>query len=324
MIFILEKILNPDLYHGEGVKGDFFEGWYFKVSDKEGKNVFSIIPGIYKGKDEEASHSFIQILDGNKVKYNYVRFRRDDFNYLKNSFHIFIKGNVFSLDGINLNIKNDGIDVKGHLRFKDVIKWPGTIINPGSMGFYNYLSFMECYSQVSALDGKVDGYIKIDDKEFDFNGGKIYIEKNWGKKFPQSWIWVQSNNFDNGDVAFTCSIGRVPFLFGSFSGFLVGFILNGEFYKFTTMNRSKMEILRNGRDVVLSFINGNISLNVKTKSNEEDFMLCYGPTDDGMVPLVNEALNGVIEVELREKGELLYKGIGYATGIEYGGDESQL
>lgn len=46
------------------------------------------------------------------------------------------------------------------------------MINPGSMGFYNYLKFMECYSQVCALDGDIIGALEIDNKVVDFTGGR--------------------------------------------------------------------------------------------------------------------------------------------------------
>ncbi|EKY26723.1 hypothetical protein HMPREF0216_01908 [Clostridium celatum DSM 1785] len=41
------------------------------------------------------------------------------------------------------------------------------------MGFYNYLNFMECYSQVCALDGGIYGYLKLNNKEIDFTDGKM-------------------------------------------------------------------------------------------------------------------------------------------------------
>ncbi|MDS0524252.1 hypothetical protein NNC19_01090 [Clostridium sp. SHJSY1] len=46
------------------------------------------------------------------------------------------------------------------------------------MGFYNYLDFMECYSQVCAVDGYIRGKLYINEEEIDFTGGKVYVEKN--------------------------------------------------------------------------------------------------------------------------------------------------
>lgn len=50
-------------------------------------------------------------------------------------------------------------------------------------------------------------------------------------------------------------------------------------------------------------------------------MLCYGPKNGRMVPLVNETLNGRVKLKLinEKNGEIIFKGKGYCCGIEYGG-----
>jgi len=153
----MKTILNPDLYHGGKKEKDFFEGWYFKIVDKDNLYKFAFIPGISLGKSSNEHHSFIQIVDGFDTKYNYLRFDKSDFKFDNSStdFKIGVNSNIFSLDKINLNLKYDNRSIKGNLLFKNIIKWKGSIINPGSMGFYNYLNFMECYSQVCALNGDI-------------------------------------------------------------------------------------------------------------------------------------------------------------------------
>lgn len=319
---MFKTILNPDLYHGKHKKTNFFEGWYFKIADKSGKNVLALIPGISKAKDPIHHHSFIQILDGMDKTYNYVKGSESDFHYSEDAFDIDVFGNKFSENSIDIDIARKEKSVKGKLEFKNIKKWPDTLLNPGSMGYYNYLKFMECYSQVTVMDGDITGSLVVDEKQIDFDEGKIYIEKNWGKEFPRSWIWVQSNSFEDKSVAFTCSIGRVPLGPISFSGFLVGIYVKNDFYEFTTINRAKVQIKRNDEDVELVFSRKNYRLSVKTKSKKEDFLLCKGPREGKMVPLVNEALTGDVALELVDtaSNKIIYKGTGKATGIEYGGE----
>ena len=45
---------------------NYFEGWYFKIVDKEEKNIYAIIPGISFG-NEENIQVFIQFFDGINV-----------------------------------------------------------------------------------------------------------------------------------------------------------------------------------------------------------------------------------------------------------------
>lgn len=63
-----------------------------------------------------------------------------------------------------------------------------------------------------------------------------------GEEFSVFLYLIQGNCFENGEVSLSCSIGHVPFLFTSFTGFLIGIYVNGEFYKFTTINRSTISI----------------------------------------------------------------------------------
>ncbi|GAA0176723.1 hypothetical protein SH2C18_00950 [Clostridium sediminicola] len=318
------KKINPDVFHSSFKGNEFFEGWYFKIVSKDRKIVLAIIPGISRAEKEEDSHSFIQLLSGVKTEYSYIKYDLKEFTYTKNKFDICVDKNLFSLKGINININNRNKIIKGKLTFNEIKKWPDSVLNPGSMGFYNHLNFMECYSQVCALDGKIEGNLAVDGEEYNFNGGNVYIEKNWGRAFPESWIWIQTNSFKQRNAAFTCSTGKVPFFAGSFKGFLVALLIDNKFYKFTTINRSKMKIELLGNDMKLSFKRKNLLLTVITKTEKEKFMLCYGPKDGKMIPLVKESLCGEVKIELinEKKQELIFRDTGYCSGIEYGGEYS--
>lgn len=319
---MIKEIRNPDMYHGWNKKRNFFEGWYFKIADRNSENVFAVIPGMSKGKTEEHSHSFIQFLNGMETRYSYVKFNAGDFACSRDEFKININDNAFSLNGIHLNLNSEEVHARGQLLFNNMKKWPDTFMNPGSMGFYNYLAFMECYSQVCALDGTVQGCMDVNGRNIDFTGGRVYVEKNWGKAFPRSWIWTQSNSFKDGNVAFTCSMGTVPFMVGSFNGFLAGLMIDHEFYSFTSMNGSKVAVERKGRDVCMLFSRRNLRLKVETSSAEDKFMLCMGPHDGQMIPLVRENLKGKVFIELTDAQErrTIFSGTGMCTGIEYGGE----
>jgi len=322
-----KSILNPDNYHGNNKKSNFFEGWYFKLVDSDTSNVISIIPGIYLGKSQENSHSFIQILQGNKVNYSYKKFKKDEFHSKNNTeFNINIANNNFSLKEISLNI-NDNIDtISGCISFENLLKWPDSILNPGSMGYYNFIPFMQCYSQVCVMDMDLHGSLCINGEEIDFNGGKGYIEKNWGSDFPYSWTWVQCNNFSNRKASISCSIGHIPLMLTSFRGFLIGLYIDAKFYKFTTINKSTLTIVQKDIDVVITTENKKYKLIIETKTDKSTFMLCMGPRDDKMVPLVEENLKATVKVTLIDKSvsKTIFCEIGLCCGIEYGGDQQMI
>lgn len=315
----MNTILNPDLYHGKNKKNNFFEGWYFKIVSKDNKYTFAFIPGVSFSKD---SHCFVQILQGEKNTYNYFRYPINSFYYSNNPFYIRIDKNFFSLDRLFLDISQKNLNIIGSLSFHNIIKWKDSIINPGSMGFYNYLKFMECYSQVCALNGNINGTLTINGELIDFNGGKLYIEKNWGRSFPVEWLWIQSNCFNDSIATITCSLGEIPFPIKNFRGFLIGVTVNDKFYKFTTINRSKLYLNSINNDISLTTTHKNLKLSLKTSSNKDNFMLCYGPMNGKMIPYVRETLTATVEMELLDmkNNKIIFNGIGSNAGIEYGGN----
>ncbi|MBN2105474.1 hypothetical protein JW835_15655, partial [bacterium] len=61
MMNFLKRKLNPACYQGIRNNSQHFEGWYFKVVDKDQQNLYAIIPGVFIDKNKTNSHSFIQI-----------------------------------------------------------------------------------------------------------------------------------------------------------------------------------------------------------------------------------------------------------------------
>ncbi len=233
-----------------------------------------------------------------------------------------IDNNAFYMNGLSLEIKQDNVDLRGYITFSHITKWNDTTMNPGSMGFYNYIPFMECYSQVCVINGLCNGIINLNGEVIDFTGGKIYIEKNWGKSFPLEWLWVQCNSFKDNRCTLTCSLGHIPFPIKSFRGFLIAVTIDDTFYKFTTINKSKIEVNLED-DVEVIATNKNLRLLFKTSSNKDDFILCYGPKNGEMKPYVNESLISKVYVKLENTStkEIIYEGIGYNAGIEFGGNK---
>ncbi|MFO7951462.1 MAG: tocopherol cyclase family protein [Bacillota bacterium] len=318
----LKSLRNPDLYHGRRGK-NYFEGWYFKLVDNQMKNAFAFIPGVFFSPDGEYDHAFIQVVDGMKRTYQYERFTTNEFSAAKDTFLVNVAGSSFGRSGIDFSLAREGANIKGRVDFRNHLGWPDNFLNPGSMGFYNYIPGMQCYAQVCAMDFDLKGSLEINEQPVNFSAGKGYIEKNWGSTFPYSWIWIQCNNFRKAQASLSCSLAHIPFPVHSFRGFLIGLYVDGWFYKFTTMNRSKAEITQKGSDVVMRLKNRCHSLTIDCKTNSEDFIRLNGPRGGQMVPLVQENLQGRVNVILKEKasGKVIYEDHGRCAGVEYGGDQ---
>ena len=325
---MLQPIFNPDLYHGRVPMRRFFEGWYFKLVSSVSNRAFAFIPGIFWGSDETQHHAFLQVLDGHRRAYRYVRYPASSFSASKRA-PLSIRvgsGSEFDLSQIRIAVDEQDLNIQGTVRLRGLVPWPSSLLAPGSMGRYNFLLGMQCYSQVSAMDVLLEGTLQVNGESIDFNGGRGYIEKNWGNAFPYSWIWVQANNFEKVPAAVSCSIGHIPLRFTSFRGFLMGVQYEDRFFEFTTMNRSQLRIEASQPDVRLEVANKKHRLVLHTTSDPDSYIQCLGPRDGDMIPLVDETLQGTVELELYDQasGNCLLQDVSHHAGLEYGGDQRRV
>ncbi|RPI92529.1 MAG: hypothetical protein EHM32_09050, partial [Spirochaetales bacterium] len=77
-----------------------------------------------------------------------------------------------------------------------------------------------------------------------FEGGRGYIEKDWGTSFPESWIWLQGNTFPDGETSFMLSIAKIPWRGRHFNGFLCFLYAGGTLHRFMTYTGARINEIR--------------------------------------------------------------------------------
>lgn len=246
----LRRIKTPILYQGINKWKNYFEGWYFKQVSEDGRTVISIIPGISLGENDP--HCFIQVITTRESEDNlknsslmteYFRFRLDEFKYLDDPFSIEIRENIFSETGVSLLLESETIKIEGQINFGPLLGIVKNLRQPGIMGFFGYIPNMECFHEIISMSHFLEGTLELNGEKIQFENGKGYIEKDWGISFPKSYLWIQSNHFDGTDAAFMCSVAHIPFLVGSFKGFICNLCLDGTEYRFAIYNGSRLELL---------------------------------------------------------------------------------
>lgn len=311
---------NHENYHGWFKKKKFFEGWYFKLVDRKGENAIAVIPGI--AMDTAGNRqSFIQVLDGKKVTAAYYKFPAVAFVASKDQFDVAIENNRFNIDGMRIDLPA----LNGEIQFSSHFLWPKKITAPGIMGWYSFVPFMECYHQVVSMDYDLSGKLKIQDTEIDFTGGKGYLEKDWGRSFPSSWIWMQSNHFSEPRTSFKLSVAKIPWLSGAFVGFICAFLLNGKLIKFATYTGAKLnKVVIGENEITVELADKNYHLTV-TAIKAPGAELA-APVLGFMEGRVKESMSALINIQLRDKKEnrLIFNDTGYHAGLEIAGKTDEL
>ncbi|MEM9820440.1 MAG: tocopherol cyclase family protein [Bacteroidota bacterium] len=309
---------NPDMYHGWGRQQNYFEGWYFKIVDPKEQYVFAIIPGIAMEPDGK-KQAFIQVLDGKACKAAYHKFAAEDFQANDQVFGLQLEKQFFSDHTLRLNLP----ELKGELKLNQLYRWPKMLGAPGIMGWYSFVPFMQCYHGVVSMNHTLTGQLDIGGQTVHFDGGKGYLEKDWGRSFPSSWIWTQSNHFDAEDpVSIMASIARIPWLGSHFIGYIVGFLFQGQLYRFATYTGAMMKAQLGEEQIDLAFKDRRYRLVIKAQKGPGGELV--SPLSGAMTGKVNESMQARLHVQFYDQEKLRFEGEGRNAGLEAAGPVEEL
>ncbi|MGD8398233.1 MAG: tocopherol cyclase family protein [Anaerolineae bacterium] len=325
MFNFFRNILHPARYHGHDKRPPFFEGWYYKLVSEGGRQRYAIIPGIFLSDDPDRQHAFVQVLDGVTGRSAYHRYPADAFWAARDAFHLRIGDSDFTADRIRLNVEGEELGVQGELRFEGITPWPVRLTSPGIMGWYAWVPFMETYHGVVSLDHGIEGGLTVEGATVDFSGGRGYIEKDWGRAFPAAWIWLQANHFDAPGTSLTASVAIIPWLRGSFPGFILGLWHEGQLYRFATYTGARIASLDIGDRVVeWRVVDDHYRLHM-TATRPQGGLL-QAPTTVGMDRRIAETMDARVDVRLEELGggAEVFSGTGRYACLEAVGDLDRL
>ncbi len=321
------RIWNPAGFQGEGISERYFEGWYFKHVDAAKQSVVAVIPGISYSADGSSRHAFIQIVPSNGETH-YFAFPVDEFSVAPDApFSIRIGANTFSRDGMVLDLHDAGRHVTGELHYEPWRPWPVTTFSPGIMGWYRFVPRMETYHGVLSMDHGLSGSLTVDGAHIDFRGGRGYVEKDWGRSFPSSWIWAQSNSFERHGVSVSVSVAKVPWMTGSFVGNIAGLLLDGELHRFATYTGAKLTAIETGpNEAHITLTDKREELDVHVHGCKA--LILKAPVLGSMESRAAESLGGTIDVTLRTlrggRAGVAFNGSGTCAGIEVMNDKDEL
>jgi hypothetical protein len=315
----IRHIIHPELYQGAKKKKNYFEGWYYKMVTKDRRHSVAFIPGI--SKNPEDPHVFIQMFltssedEETGLQTDYVRFPSDDFSFDDTPFNVMIKDNTFSKDALDINLQTVHGNVSGTFRFTGITPIKTSLLVPNVMGPFGYLGFMECYHGIISMTHGISGTLVIGDKTIGFDGGKGYIEKDWGRSFPESYIWIQSNHFKNPKTSLLVSYATIPFLGFSFKGLITNLLIEGREYRFATYNGAKVKSFETGdRHVLITMKKGPYRLDVKAETTSSVDLA--SPRNGKMIETIKEGLSGTVTFSLSKKGRVIHEDTGTSAGIE--------
>ncbi len=315
--------IDPDRYHGHRASRRFFEGWYYKLVDPSGRRTLAVIPGVFMSRRGDNRFAFVMTVDGASGQVAMERYPLKAFSASPDTFSIQIGPNRFTAGGLALDLAGEA-SWRGELAFSEIAPWPVTLRAPGVMGWYAYMPFMECFHGVVSMDHRIEGALSLGEEAIDFTDGRGYTEKDWGRNFPASWVWMQGNHFQEAGASLSASVAIIPFLGTSFGGSIIGLRVDGQLYRFTTYTGARIRALDIGPERI-HIVTEDRRHRLEIEARRGRTSRLFAPGADDMVPRVDECLDAPLSVTLSDRGgRVLYAGHSPVGAAEVQGDLPRL
>ncbi|MBU3805138.1 MAG: tocopherol cyclase family protein [Candidatus Cellulosilyticum pullistercoris] len=296
-----------------------FENWYFKLVDAKEENVLGILVEVQM--TEQGTEAFLQVV-GNQINENICVSYPLESVQSKDT-EIQIGENHLGLQQMTLNIQKGDFTLKGEISFSGHKPLKQSLWIPGLMGPYKYLPFLESYHEVLSLQHTLMGSLWLNEKQITFNEGKGYIEKDWGKAFPNVWLWAQCNHFKRKDVALMIGIARLPIFFDYYTSFAIPIYYNDQLEIFSNYNGGHIAKLYRYKGYVhLIVTQKNKILDIKIYGSDE--VSCVTSRSSHMIRDVYACDTAKIEFSITENGNVIFEEVSTLCELEMGGNTSKL
>lgn len=303
-------ITTNRFFHVNKRSRGFFEGWYFK--HQIGSQVYAFIPGI-SIDDKGEKHAFIQVISQDTA--HYFHFPAEEMKVDEVAQQITIGDNLFSLRGIKIALHSAELSIEGSLTYDHLTPIKHSTYAPSVMGPFSYLSFMECYHGILSMGHTLSGTLSWNGEVLALEGGKGYIEKDWGTSFPAAYIWVQSNLFDNADARFFFSAADIPFLGSTFLGLICILQIGDKEYRFATYYGGKItDIVREEDRLTVLLRQKDLQLAIIIETMEGHPL--QAPSRGAMGRIIRESASTTFQLTLKQNGQDLLTDRGTMAGFE--------
>lgn len=287
-------------YYADKKAGPYFEGWYLKCQTKAGKTL-ALIPAIHIDKAGTRNAS-IQVISEEQSWW--LKYPGDSFSAATELFRVQIENNIFSAQGIELNIHADGINLEGRIIFSPFshLKYP-------IMGPFQFVPNMQCAHGVISMRHTLKGELLLNDVRYDFSEGTGYIESDRGSSFPSAYLWAQDVWAEG---SFMLAIARIPFGKLSFTGCICAILINGREYRIATYLGAKVKQW-SSHDTEIE--QGRYRLELKVLNKRE--LPLKAPDEGKMVRTIQESVSSALRIRITQGKKVLVDRLTYCAGFEY-------
>jgi hypothetical protein len=277
------------------ITNSYFQGWYFK--NQSAMDIISFIPAYHLNEHGMplASIQVITPKEAHQIFYPYEEFRAS-----KDKLAIRVGENLFTSQGIRLNILTDKLTITGKLKYLALTPPKHDIMGP-----FRHIPCMPCQHNIYSLAHGIEGELMVNGKRICFKHGQGYIEGDQGKSFPSDYLWTQCSWKDGDYNSLMLSVADLQFGAISFTGCIGVVYYKWREYRFATYLGVKIKRMTPNE---LWVQQGKYELQVKILDKVENTLLA--PVKGSMVRKVYESVNSKIQYRFTIDGKVIFDFIG--------------
>lgn len=247
--------------------GSYFCGWYFRCQSES--QTVALIPAIHISEGQRTGS--IQIISGDGCRHAAL----PDGTVSAKAPRAELGGCIFREDMLRLSLHAESADAEGELRFEAL-----TPLRCDIMGPFRYVPFMECRHSVFSMRHRVNGQLRVGDRDYRFSNGDGYIEGDRGRSFPRRYAWTQCF-LEGGSLML--SVAEIPLGPVRFTGTIGAVCIGGREYRLATYLGARVMKCSGGELVIRQ---GDMTLTAALL--ERTVSLLRAPENGAMTRLIRE------------------------------------
>ena len=316
--------LDPNRYHWDGFTNPFYEKWHYKVTDPETKDSFLFVYGIQNpgAIADEPSSSFVSATRSDGEGF-FKSFPTKKFSASVGRCDVHIAGSSAFEKRIEGKLSDGADSISWNLKIEILSEWTET------MGALTNIPLLPVNWYVNALHAHVTGKVVWKGKEYKLDNAPGYNDHSWGTVYPDAWLWVQANGFNQEEDALAVAGGPVALGPIDPPGFMVVYKSGNDLYEFRSQDLSVVfEVEENpqaGR-LELNAVKGDLKIKIQVAADPEDAIDVMIPTQDGMVIGAVQYLAADVVVDLYERDDwdwqIISRAVSKIGSVGFGGEYS--
>ena len=290
-------------FHGGKRSGPYFEGWYLKHQSKNGKTL-ALIPAFHINSAGGRSAS-LQVISNDRSWW--LEYPETQMQASEGQFRIQLGKSYFSRQGMDVNIDQEGLLLRGRLEYG-----PFTALKSDIMGPFRFWAGMQSSHGIISMGHLLKGALHLNGECIDFTDGIGYIETDRGRSFPGAYLWTQCiwDGAESGSLMLATA--TVPLPVGRFIGCIGAILQGGQEYRLATYRGAKVEKWSPAGAVIRQ---GNYRLVIELL--EENRQSLRAPVDGSMRRTIHESLCAHVKYCLWCGDEMLFQHTDQHASFEY-------